>query len=117
LILVVREALATGAGSKLPSASSDGVGVIIGRTVDKASGSRRVRNNVEAWRYVFDMCEEDECLAEDRDEESEDIEVDRPCDDECVSVAVGLSAAVQDPLNAIVYSMRATDNSIDVVEK
>ena len=51
-----RDALATGAGSNAaaPEATSPGVadsegdGVINGRTVDRASGSRRVRNSVEA---------------------------------------------------------------------
>ena len=38
----------------------DGGGVISGRTVERASGSRRVRNNVDAWRYAFVMCEDDD---------------------------------------------------------
>ena len=54
LTLVVRDARAIGAGSaaaELFSASSEGGGgVIRGRTVDKASGSRRVKKRVDAWR-------------------------------------------------------------------
>lgn len=57
LILVVREAEATGAG--VPSSADDG-GVMSGRTVLNASGKRRVKNKVEACRYVLEMW--DECL-------------------------------------------------------
>lgn len=71
MIRVVREARATGAGS-LDSFSE----VISGRIVVRASGSRRVRNNVEACRYVLDMCED--CFAELGDE-SDDIEEARTC--------------------------------------
>jgi hypothetical protein len=46
LILVDREALTTGAGSVKPFASAPSVkDVIRGKTVDKASGNRRVRNS------------------------------------------------------------------------
>lgn len=75
LILVVREAFATGAGSaEAPESSSDG-GVMRGRMVDRASGSRRVRKSVDAWRYVLDMCDE-EFLAEEMEEESDEMELD-----------------------------------------
>lgn len=49
LILVFREALATGAGSVVPLAPSEGAGggVSSGKMVVRASGSRRVRKSVE----------------------------------------------------------------------
>ncbi len=55
MTLVVRDARAIGAGSaaaELLSASSEGGGggVMRGRTVDRASGSRRVKKRVDAWR-------------------------------------------------------------------
>lgn len=52
LILVVLEAAATGAGS--PSSAEPG-GVMSGVRVVSASGNRRVRNKVEAWRYVLEI--------------------------------------------------------------
>jgi len=83
LILVVREDLATGAGSKVvPLGSSDGGGVMSGRTVDRASGSRRVRKSVEDWRYVLEILDEDGWRAEDTEDESDDIEVAKPCEDD-----------------------------------
>lgn len=52
LILVLRDALATGAGSAVPLAPSEWVegGVINGKMVERASGNRRVRNRVDDWR-------------------------------------------------------------------
>lgn len=52
LILVLREALATGAGSVMPLAPSEGAGggVSSGRMVVRASGKRRVRKSVDDWR-------------------------------------------------------------------
>ena len=52
LILELREAFATGAGSPFSTGSG---GAISGSTVVSASGSRRVRNRVEAWRYVLEI--------------------------------------------------------------
>jgi hypothetical protein len=80
LIRVVRDALATGAGS-VESSSVPG-GVMSGRVVDRASGSRRVRKSVDAWRYVLDMCDEECCRADDRDDDRDDIEAERICDEE-----------------------------------
>lgn len=62
-ILVLREALATGAGSVVPLGASGcwdgdgGVTVIRGVIVERASGSLRVRNKVEDCRYVFETYE------------------------------------------------------------
>ena len=51
LIRVDREARATEAGSKASVlGSSEAGGVISGSTVESASGRRRVRKSVEAWR-------------------------------------------------------------------
>ncbi len=47
---VVREAVATGAGSMAPSRPSDAAGETSGSSVESASGSRRVRKSVEACR-------------------------------------------------------------------
>ncbi len=98
LMRVDRDARATGAGSTPPFGSSEGGGVIRGRTVDRASGNRRVKKRVEAWRYAFVMCEEDEpWRAEDMDEESDEMDVDMMCGEwknEALSVAVGLIMAV-----------------------
>lgn len=57
LILVFRDALATGAGSAVPLLPLACVvgGVIKGKMVERASGSRRVRNKVDDWRYVLEM--------------------------------------------------------------
>lgn len=57
LILVFRDALATGAGSAIPLAPSECVdgGVINGKMVERASGNRRVKNKVDDWRYVLEM--------------------------------------------------------------
>lgn len=52
LTLVLREARAAGAGSPLSTGSG---GVMSGSRVDRASGRRRVRNSVEAWRYVLEI--------------------------------------------------------------
>ena len=49
LTLVDRDAVAIGGGAPFASAVSDG-DAISGSTVDRASGKRRVKNNVEAWR-------------------------------------------------------------------
>ncbi len=68
--LVVREALDTGAGSTTPWADSGLGGVMSGRRVDKASGSRRVRNSVDACRYVLEVFDE-ECRAEVEEESDE----------------------------------------------
>lgn len=54
LTLVGFEARATGGGSPC---SVDSGGVIKGRSVVRASGRRRVKKRVEAWRYVLDICE------------------------------------------------------------
>lgn len=70
LIRVDREARATGAGSKASVVGSSGAGgVMSGSTVERASGRRRVRKSVEAWRYVFVMWDDDdEWRADERDE-------------------------------------------------
>src|SRR3569833_298178 len=57
LMRVVREAVATGAGSAASVESSFAGGVTRGRIVDKDSGSRRVKNSVEACLYVLEMLE------------------------------------------------------------
>jgi hypothetical protein len=80
LIRVVREALATGAGSEASFSGLDGV--MSGRMVDRASGSRRVRKSVDDWRYVLDMCEEEFCRADDIDEDRDDMEFERICCEE-----------------------------------
>lgn len=80
LIREDRDALATGAGSKGAFESSDEGGETRGKTVDSASGKRRVRNNVEAWRYVFDMCEDDGLRGEATEDDSDEIEAVRTRD-------------------------------------
>lgn len=77
LILVFREALATGAGSVVPFAPSEGGsgGVSNGRMVVRASGKRRVRKSVDDWRYVFETCDPD--VRAEADEVRDDIEEDR----------------------------------------
>jgi hypothetical protein len=70
LILVVRDALATGAGSEAPFVSPAG-GPTSGKMVVSASGKRRVRNKVDACRYVLEIC--DAWRAEVLDD-SEDME-------------------------------------------
>lgn len=99
LILVFREALATGAGSEVPLVPSECVdgGVINGKIVDRASGSRRVRNSVDDWRYVLEM-EEAEAGRAEVDEAREAMEEEIALEDEKRSVAVGLNVAVYDPL-------------------
>lgn len=69
---VVREATATGAGSVSDGGSG---GVMSGRRVVKASGSRRVRNRVEDWRYVFEIWEG--CLEAVVDAAREEMEEER----------------------------------------
>lgn len=94
-ILVFREALATGAGSVVPLAPSkctDG-GAIKGKTVESASGKRRVRNKVDDWRYALEM---EEAWRAEVDELSEAIEGESVRADEKLSVAVGLKDAVYD---------------------
>jgi len=103
---VVREALATGAGSVTPFGSPDGGGVINGRMVERASGSRRVRNRLEACRYVLETWEE-ECREE---EEASDEMEDESAWEGKFSVAVGLSVAVYEPLRAILRLRRPVDN-------
>lgn len=60
-----------------------------GSSVVSASGRRRVRKSVEAWRYVFEMW--DDCL-EEMDDDSEEMEEERMlCERRSlVIVAVGL---------------------------
>jgi len=99
LILVDREARTTGAGSVNPFASDPSVdGVIKGKTVDNASGNRRVRNSCDACRYVLEIC--DGATRELVDETRDGIEVERTCDPKA-SEAVGLRVADNEPSNAI----------------
>lgn len=64
--------------------------MIRGRMVDRASGSRRVRNSVDACRYVLDMCEEG-FLAEEMEDDNDDMEADMMWDEEeRLSARVGL---------------------------
>lgn len=75
--------------------------MIKGTRVVRASGSRRVRKRVEAWRYVLEMCEG--CRA-DVDDDREDIDEARMLGakpTEAIDmVAVGL-AAVKEPFGDI----------------
>jgi hypothetical protein len=99
LTRVVREDRATGAGSGSLPASSDGCGVINGCRVERASGRRRVRNSVEACRYVRDTWVLD-CRADEREDDNDDREAEILCVGEkpvsavVGSVAVGLMTAV-----------------------
>lgn len=84
---VVLDDLAIGADSPW----RDGLGgVMRGRSVVRASGRRRVRKSVEAWRYVLEMCED--CF---EDDDNDEMEVERMLCDMglLVAVAVGLSAS------------------------
>ena len=91
-ILVDLEARTTGAGSVNPFTSEVSVdGVINGKTVDNASGSRRVKNNCDAWRYALEILLVDG--REDVDDANDDIEFERTCDPK-LSDAVGLNVAV-----------------------
>jgi hypothetical protein len=69
-----------------------------GKIVDRDSGNRRVRKSVEACLYILEICEEawrvEEVLREEMEEE-------RSCDDESVSL-VGLRVVAIDPLAVIV---------------
>jgi hypothetical protein len=87
LILAEREAPATGGGSSAPSEFSVG-GLMSGRRVDRASGSRRVRNNCDAWRYVLVTCEECRALFA---EESDDMEDERTCEGKRGEGSAGLA--------------------------
>lgn len=83
-----------GAGSVNPLTSEVSVdGVIKGRTVDKASGNRRVRNSCEAWRYALVILLDDgrEDVVANDDIEF-DMELESTCDPKFE--AVGLSVAV-----------------------
>jgi hypothetical protein len=87
-IRVVLEARATGAGS--PSSSCPD-GVMSGSSVVSASGRRRVRKSVEAWRYVLEMCED--CFVDLDDDREEMEEVRILCDRwPVIDEAVGLGA-------------------------
>lgn len=66
---VVRDATAMGAGSLW---ADDSGGVMSGRRVVRASGSRRVRKSVDDWRYVFEIWEG--CLEAVVEAESEEME-------------------------------------------
>lgn len=88
MILDDRDARATGAGSNEPLGSSDGGGDTKGRTVDRASGNRRVRNRVEAWRYVLEMWEDAELRPDEAEDASDVMEAERPRACARVSAAV-----------------------------
>lgn len=104
---MVLDALATGAGSVVPLAPSVRVGVISGWTVDRASGSRRVRNSVEACRYVLEIL--DGVLRAEVDEPRDAIEDDSVWAGTKLSVPVpvpvpvGLKVAVYDPFKAGIF--------------
>jgi hypothetical protein len=77
--------------------------------VDKASGSRRVRKSVDACRYVLDMCDE-EFLAEEMDEDSDDMEADMIWDEEeRLSARVALTPEWEPFVEAIVMIDRAAE--------
>lgn len=88
LTLVPREDLVTGAGS--PSSAELG-GVMIGRSVLRASGSRRVKNKVEAWRYVL---ETGEMRLDPEDDREEMDEARRPLPKDSLLDIAGLNEAV-----------------------
>jgi hypothetical protein len=79
LILVDLLARAMGAGSSSAFArvvSPRPGGVTSGSRVESASGRRRVRNNCEDWRYVLEMCDDDDWRDAAVEEPSEDIDED-----------------------------------------
>jgi hypothetical protein len=88
LILVPREDLATGAGSL---SSAELGGIMIGRSVLRASGSRRVKNKVEACRYVLDT---GEGRLDPEDDREEMDEARRPFPKDSLFDIAGLNEAV-----------------------
>jgi hypothetical protein len=84
------------------SSDSAGGGVMTGRIVDSDSGNRRVRNNVDACLYIFEICEE-ACLEEDPEFEREEMLEESNWDEDRVS-RVGASVVAMEPLDAIVGS-------------
>lgn len=81
-----------GAGS--PSSTAPG-GLIIGSSVLKASGRRRVKNNVEACRYVLEMWDVwRDAVVEDESDEMDEESNERAKGSELATVAVGLRVAV-----------------------
>ena len=102
---VVREARATGAGSPLSSG-----GEIRGRRVERASGRRRVRKRVDAWRYVLEIWEgwRDAVVEPSEEEMDEERRLWEKVWEELI-VAVGLEEAAREPLRDMVVECQAVD--------
>lgn len=102
MTLVFRDAFATGVGSANTSSLVPWPGgVTRGRTVERASGKRRVRNSVDACRYVLEIF--DDCLLDVFVDVRDEIE-DRKLKGSD-AVVDGLSVAVGDPGKAMTAVM------------